>query len=77
MITEVRENLVIACLFSSLYILTASFSVFLFQDYLVQMFSAKGDAVHLVHFFCNYTAVTFAFNGLMFIANATFNCFSL
>ena len=62
-----------AYLFSSVYILTASFVVFLFQNHLVQMFNAKGDAALLVHFFCNYIAVTFVFNGQLFIANATFN----
>ena len=72
-ISRVRESLINAYLFSSAYILTASFVVFLFQDYLVQMFNAKEEAALLVHFFCNYIAVTFLFNGLLFIANATFN----
>ena len=73
LMNRVRQSLKDAYLFSTAYILTISVLVFLVQDYLIFLFSAKGNAAELVHFFCTYIAVSFAFNGILFVANASFN----
>ena len=37
------------------------------------LFGAQGDAAEMIHFYCTWLAIAFIFNGLLFIANATFN----
>ncbi|OED46542.1 MATE family efflux transporter [Endozoicomonas sp. (ex Bugula neritina AB1)] len=70
---RVRKSLRDAYIFSTAYILISSGLVFLAQDYLVLLFSAKGNAAELVRFFCTYIAVSFTFSGILFVANASFN----
>ncbi len=43
------------------------------QGLLVAMFSLTGDAAEIVGVFCSLIAVTFIFNGALFVANAAFN----
>jgi Na+-driven multidrug efflux pump len=37
------------------------------------MFSLQGDASIIVAAFCSYVAITFTFNGALFVANTSFN----
>ena len=70
---RVRQSLKDAYLFSTVYILAISTLFFLIQDYLIFLFSAKGNAAELVRFFCTYIAVSFISNGIQCVANASFN----
>lgn len=62
-----------AMLFVSLYCVLVSVVLWLAQDSLIALFSLKGDAAELLSIFCSYVAVTFIFNGALFVANAAFN----
>ncbi|MEZ9331118.1 MATE family efflux transporter, partial [Vibrio breoganii] len=43
------------------------------QGYVIQGFSLQGDAAIIVAAFCTYVALTFTFNGALFVANTSFN----
>jgi putative MATE family efflux protein len=59
--------------FTTAYVSTLAVIIFMLQDYIVIIFGAQGDAAEMIHFYCTWLAITFIFNGLLFIANATFN----
>ncbi|WP_428465420.1 MATE family efflux transporter [Photobacterium minamisatsumaniensis] len=62
-----------AMLFVSAYCVLVSFILWNIQDYLIAAFSLQGDAAYLLSIFCTYVAITFIFNGALFVANAAFN----
>ena len=70
---RVRQSLKDAYWFSTVYILALSLIIYLTQDYLIFLFNAKGNAAELIRFFCTFVAISFTFNGMLFIANAAFN----
>ena len=70
---RVKQSLKNAYLFSTVYITVVSIIVFLIQDYLVLLFRTKGEATQIIHFFCTWIAISFVFNGALFVANASFN----
>lgn len=47
--------------------------LFVARDPIVALFAAQGDAASLVILFCTYVAASFIFNGVLFVANASFN----
>jgi Na+-driven multidrug efflux pump len=47
--------------------------LYLLQDVIIQFFNLSDDSASVVVLFCNVLAITFIFNGMMFIANAVFN----
>ena len=59
--------------FTSAYVTLLAFIIYLIQDQIVLLFGAQGDAATMIHFYCTWLAIAFIFNGLLFIANATFN----
>ncbi|WP_095210563.1 MATE family efflux transporter [Endozoicomonas ascidiicola] len=73
LIDRVKQSLKNAYLFSTVYITVVSMIVFLVQDSLVVLFSTKGEASQMIHFFCTWIAISFVFNGALFVANASFN----
>ena len=73
LIPRVQQSLKNAYFFSFIYITFVSILIYLLQGYLVQMFSAKDNAALLVYYFCSFIAITFVFNGWLFVANASFN----
>ncbi len=73
LLPRVRQSLKDAYLFTAFYVLAISLGLFLLQDILVKMFSARGNAASLIEFFCTLIAVGFVFNGWLFVANASFN----
>lgn len=70
---RVRKSLKDALWFCSGYVVVVSLILFLIEDYLISGFNLTGDAVEVVTLFCRLLALTFIFNGMMFIANASFN----
>ncbi len=45
----------------------------LFQNQVVELFSATGTAAELIHVFCSFTVASFLWVGALFVANAAFN----
>jgi len=70
---RVKHSLRDALLFCSAYVLVVSGLLFLLESQLITGFNLTGDAIEVVQLFCRLLAVTFVFNGMMFIANASFN----
>ncbi len=59
--------------FAVIYTLLTSLLLFLFRQQIAEAFNASGRTVDLVVFFCTYIAVSWAFAGGQFVANAAFN----
>ncbi|WED20833.1 MATE family efflux transporter [Vibrio sp. JC009] len=70
---RVKQTLNNALLFVSLYCISVSVILFLLQQPIIAGFSLTGDAAIILSAFCTYVAVTFVFNGSLFVANASFN----
>lgn len=70
---RINRTLRDAMLFTSLYCVLVSIVLWLGQDLLIGMFSLKGDSAEIVMIFCSFVAITFIFNGALFVANAAFN----
>jgi len=73
LIPRVRQSLKDALWFCCGYVVIVSLILFLIEDYLISGFNLTGDAIEVVTLFCRLLALTFIFNGMMFIANASFN----
>ena len=70
---RVKESLKSALLFCCIYVSICSLILFFLQDYIITFFDLADDSANVVALFCNMLAITFIFNGMMFIANAVFN----
>jgi Na+-driven multidrug efflux pump len=70
---RVKQTMIDANKFSLCTVATVSILLFLLQDLIITGFSATEDAAELVSLFCTWLAISFVFNGTLFIANATFN----
>lgn len=70
---RVKETLNNSLLVTTLYTIVVCAILFFLQDYIVLGFSLEGDAAILVGAFCTYVAITFIFNGALFVANTSFN----
>ena len=70
---RVRQTLNDGLKFSILYTLITSALLFIFKHDIAEAFRASGRTVDLVVFFCTFVAVSWAFAGGQFVANAAFN----
>ncbi|MGF1686124.1 MATE family efflux transporter [Photobacterium japonica] len=70
---RIIRSLTDALIFVSLYCVLVSALLWMAQDSLIAIFSLQGDAATLLSVFCSYVAITFIFNGALFVANAAFN----
>ncbi|MGR5119186.1 MATE family efflux transporter [Vibrio astriarenae] len=70
---RVEETLKNSLLVTTLYTLTVCILLYFLQDYVVLIFSLKNDAALIVSAFCTYVAISFIFNGTLFVANTSFN----
>ncbi|MGS2722265.1 MATE family efflux transporter [Porticoccus sp. GXU_MW_L64] len=70
---RVRRTLLNAMAVNVGYILLVWLALFLLSDTIVAMFGAQGDAAYLIHFYNTWLVIGFAFNGVLFIANAASN----
>ncbi len=70
---RVRATLVNAMLFNAAYIGVIWLVLWLGTDLLLAAFSASGPAADLIAFYSHFLAGAFVFNGVLFIANASFN----
>ncbi|WP_328590299.1 MATE family efflux transporter [Veronia nyctiphanis] len=55
------------------YCLIAALILYFAQSAIISAFSLHGDAASMVSLFCTFLAITFVFNGMLFVANAAFN----
>jgi putative MATE family efflux protein len=70
---RVRQSLHDAIIFACTYTLLTAFALFLLRNIVPAIFNIHGDTAALVTFYCTYVAVTFAFTGAQFVAQAAFN----
>ncbi|NKF52478.1 MATE family efflux transporter [Shewanella sp. WXL01] len=70
---RVRETLTRSIQFCVVFVLGMSLILFLLRHQIVDVFDMSGDAADIILFFCQYIAVFFIFNGILFVANASFN----
>ncbi|MGF1755887.1 polysaccharide biosynthesis C-terminal domain-containing protein, partial [Vibrio makurazakiensis] len=70
---RVKETLNNSLLVTTIYTLVVCLILYFVQDYIVLGFSLEGDAAILLGAFCTYVAITFIFNGALFVANTSFN----
>lgn len=70
---RVRSTLRDAMVFNFVYVLFVWALLWLLGDVIVAAFSASDTAAELIRFYCDFLVGVFAFNGALFIANASFN----
>ncbi len=70
---RVRQTLYDGLTFAAIYTLVTSVLLFVFRHALSDVFLASGRTKELVVFFCTFVAVSWAFAGAQFVANAAFN----
>ena len=70
---RVRQTLKDGMTFAFIYTLITSAILFLLRNNIANLFSAKERAAELVVFFATYIAISWAFIGMLFVANAAFN----
>jgi putative MATE family efflux protein len=70
---RVRQSLHDAILFACTYTLITAFLLYLLRDVVPFIFNVHGATAALVTFYCTYVAVSFAFTGAQFVAQAAFN----
>jgi len=59
--------------FTACYVGILTIAIYCLQDQVVQLFGAQGQSAEVIHFFSTWLCISFVFNGLLFIANSTFN----
>nr|WP_086940355.1 MATE family efflux transporter [Thaumasiovibrio occultus] len=74
---RVEQALKDSLVFMTLYCIVTCISLYLLQDVLIAMFNLGQDAAVMVNVFCTFVALSFIFNGALFIANAAFNNLNL
>ncbi|OCH19026.1 MATE family efflux transporter [Aliivibrio sp. 1S165] len=72
-IDRVKETLRNSLFFSSIYCVVVSLILYVIQDQIISAFNLVGDAALIMGTFCTVVAITFIFNGAMFVANTSFN----
>ncbi len=70
---RVRETLTRAIQFCTAYVLLMSLILLLCRGPLIDAFDLSGQSADIASFFLTYIAVFFIFNGILFVANASFN----
>lgn len=70
---RVRAAFVAGLQFVVVYALLVSAILFLGRNFLADVFDATGLTRSLIFLFCGPIALTYVFNGTLFVANATFN----
>lgn len=70
---RVRSTLVNAILFNVAYVAVVWLILWLCANMIVQAFSASDQAADLILFYTHFLVGAFVFNGVLFVANASFN----
>lgn len=72
-VDRARQALLDGMIFNAIYVLVACAILFLAQDAIISAFSATGDAALMIRIFVTVIAVSYLFNGILFLTNAAFN----
>ncbi|GLS84241.1 MATE family efflux transporter [Paraferrimonas haliotis] len=72
-LSRVRQTLKDALKFCVIYVVVVCGLLFMTHDLIAQVFNVDGDAAALIQLFSQFVAISFIFNGALFIANASFN----
>ena len=59
--------------FTAGYVVVVAVIIYWLQNQIISIFGAQGDATEMIQFYCTWLCIIFVFNGLIFIANGTFN----
>lgn len=70
---RVRGAFDAAMLFTAAYVLAAAAILFILRGPIADLFAAQGEARALIYLFCGPLALASFFNGVIFVANASFN----
>jgi len=70
---RVRQAFRDGLVFTAVYVCAVTLILFLLRAPIADLFNAQGLARDLVYLFCGPLALAFAFNGVIFVANAAFN----
>ncbi|MEO1078403.1 MAG: MATE family efflux transporter [Pseudomonadota bacterium] len=70
---RVRQALLDASLFIAVYVAVIWLLLYLCLDYVIAGFTASDTAAELLRFYIHFLVGAFALNGLLFVANASFN----
>ncbi|MEL6436607.1 MAG: MATE family efflux transporter [Pseudomonadota bacterium] len=70
---RLRNTMRDALTFTLGYVLVVCIILFLAAGSIADVFQAEGEARELIVFFCRFVAISFLFNGALFVANAAFN----
>ncbi len=70
---RVREAFFDALIFVAIYVALAALSLFVLREQIADLFGATGQARSLIYLFCGPLALAAFFNGVIFVANASFN----
>lgn len=70
---RVRRSFIDSLLFVGVFVLVMSLLLFLARPLIAALFALDGVALQLVFLFCGPLALLFFFNGMLFVANASFN----
>ncbi|CZF79426.1 Multidrug export protein MepA [Grimontia celer] len=70
---RVRLTLSDSVKFVTAYCVGVAIILYFSQGLIIDAFSLNGDAASMVALFCTYIAITFIFNGTLFVSNAAFN----
>lgn len=70
---RVKETLTNALKASTLYVLFAWLVLFISTEFIINAFEATGETAKLIRLYTHFLVIGFVFNGMLFIANASFN----
>ncbi len=70
---RVRETFKDGIIFALVYVLFTSAVLYLTQDLIIAGFNAQGETAKLIALFCGPLALSYFFNGYIFVGNAAFN----
>lgn len=70
---RVRQALVDALVFNTIYVALAWAILFILRGTIISIYGATGDMALMIDLFCTVVAVSFLFNGFIFVTNAAFN----
>lgn len=70
---RVRQTLKDGMTFSAIYTVITAALLFVFRHQIADIFNADGRTTEIVVFFCSFIAISWAFAGAQFVANAAYN----
>ncbi len=70
---RVRSALLNSLFVNIAYVLLVWLLMFLSRHWIIAAFNAEGEAANLIDFYCTWLVGGFVFNGMLFVANASFN----